>query len=54
MQFIAQIDSLEHKADGNPRSRDYGDQHYMFGDVGMIYVYFCFACLEPHTTMQSH
>ena len=54
MHFVAQLDSFEHKGERNPRSQDYPDQPFMFGDVGMIYVYFCFACLTPHATLQSY
>lgn len=43
MTFISQIDSIEHFEEHNPHAIDciYGDQHFMFGDVGMIYVFFC-------------
>jgi hypothetical protein len=54
MHFIAQIDSFEHKSSENPNARDYGEQHFMFGDVGMIYVWFCFDCLTPLATMDSY
>lgn len=54
LRFIAQIDSIEHKCDSNPHSRDYMEQQFMFGDVGMIYVWFCFDCLKPHTTMECY
>jgi hypothetical protein len=54
MHFVAQIDSFEHKAASNPNSRDYGDQQFMFGDVGMIYVWFCFNCLTPHASMECY
>jgi hypothetical protein len=45
--FVAQIDSVEHKWRSNPHAMDYGEQKWMFGDVGMIYVFFCFDCLTP-------
>jgi hypothetical protein len=45
MYFIAQIDSFE---DGHP------DPQFMFGDVGMIYVWFCFHCLLPEATLESY
>src|SRR5438105_476173 len=47
MHFVAQIDSFEHMSDSNPNAKDYRDQQFMFGDVGMIYVWFCFQCLKP-------
>ena len=48
MTFIAQIDSMEHESDDNPLSCEYlpPDLHYMFVDVGMLYVFFCFDCFE--------
>jgi hypothetical protein len=49
MTFVAQLDSFEHRNERNPLSRSpSGHQDYMFGDVGMIYVFFCFDCLVPH------
>ena len=46
LSFVAQIDSIEHQCKQNPHSVDSGssDQKWMFGDVGMIYVYYCFDC----------
>src|SRR5690349_4002319 len=40
MTFVAQIDSMEHDEPHNPHAIGSlsGEQHYMFGDVGMIYV----------------
>jgi hypothetical protein len=53
MVFIAQIDSINHDAEYNPHRVDcLSDQKYMFGDVGMIYVFFCFDCLESTSIMQ--
>lgn len=47
MSFIAQIDSIEHNSKLNPHRVDnLHKQEYMFGDVGMIYVFFCFDCCE--------
>jgi len=54
MSFVAQIDSFEHNDENNPNRRDYGKQHFMFGDVGMIYVWFCFDCLVPFATMDCY
>jgi len=46
--FVAQIDSIEHDWRSNPHRVDClsKEQKWMFGDVGMIYVFFCFDCLE--------
>jgi hypothetical protein len=46
--FVAQIDSVEHNWPSNPHSVVLDNQKWMFGDVGMIYVFFCFDCLQPH------
>jgi hypothetical protein len=54
MSFVAQIDSFEHNEENNPNRKDYGEQHFMFGDVGMIYVWFCFDCLAPFATMDCY
>jgi uncharacterized protein YwqG len=52
MTFVAQIDSVEHWSEHNPLAKCPFEQHqdYMFGDVGMIYVWFCFGCLETTST----
>lgn len=54
MRFIAQIDSFEHQSHKNPNAKNYSEQHFMFGDVGMIYVWFCFDCLTPYATMECY
>jgi hypothetical protein len=36
------------------RQKKYGDEQFMFGDIGMIYVWFCFDCLEPLRTMDCY
>jgi hypothetical protein len=55
MDFVAQIDSVEHESKHNPLSKPaLGKQEYMFGDVGMIYVFFCFDCLQPACLLQGH
>lgn len=54
MHFIGQIDSFEHESSQNPNARHYRDQEFMFGDVGMIYVWFCFDCLTPVATMDCY
>jgi hypothetical protein len=45
LHFIGQIDSFEN---GLPHP------HFMFGDVGMIYVWFCFNCYAPSATMDCY
>lgn len=54
MAFVAQIDSIEHDEDHNPHRIDClsNDQQYLFGDVGMIYVFVCFRCFETQSVMQ--
>ena len=55
MTFVAQIDSVEHDSRHNPLRRDcLGEQDYMFGDVGMIYVFFCFECCQPACVHQCY
>ena len=54
MRFVAQIDSIEHDWHTNPNARDYSDQHFMFGDVGMIYVFFCYDCLTPTCSLDCY
>jgi hypothetical protein len=54
LTFVAQIDSFEFNGENNPNRRDYGDEQFMFGDVGMIYVWFCFQCLTPQASLESH
>lgn len=55
MAFVAQIDSVEHDSENNPLRRDcLEDQDYMFGDVGMIYVFFCFDCCQPNCVHQCY
>lgn len=54
MTFVAQIDSVEHQWKSNPHSVPAykQKQKWMFGDVGMIYVFFCFECCEPASVFQ--
>ena len=55
MTFVAQIDSIEHDSKHNPLRRDcMGHQDYMFTDVGMIYVFWCFNCGCPAVCHQSY
>lgn len=54
MSFVGQIDSIEHDANNNPHRVDciWGKSDYMFGDVGLIYVFFCFDCLTTQSVFQ--
>jgi hypothetical protein len=54
MTFVGQIDSISHDSRENPHKVDClsGQQKFMFGDVGLIYVFFCFDCLETRSVFQ--
>jgi len=52
MTFVAQIDSIEHFDPSNPLRREHADQQWMFGGVGMIYVFFCFYCQTTQSVYQ--
>lgn len=54
MTFVAQLDSIEHDYRNNPHAVGAlsGDQHFMFGDVGLIYVFFCFPCSASKSIFQ--
>jgi hypothetical protein len=54
MSFVGQLDSIEHDYSNNPNRVGAlsGGQHYMFGDVGMLYIFFCFECCEPEIIFQ--
>jgi hypothetical protein len=54
LHFVAQIDSFEFNGRDNPNRKDYGDAHFMFGDVGMIYVWFCFKCGTAHASTECY
>jgi len=47
--FVAQIDSIEHQPVGyeNPNAKRAPERDYMFADVGMIYIFWCFRCCAP-------
>ncbi len=49
MTFIAQIDSFDHD-----RSVYQGRSEYMFVDVGMIYVFYCFTCFRTKSVVQFY
>lgn len=55
MTFVAQLDSIEHDDRANPHAVDClsDEQQYVFGDVGMIYVFACLSCNETQSVMQS-
>jgi uncharacterized protein YwqG len=54
MTFVAQIDSMEHDEKHNPHAIDClsRQQQFMFGDVGMIYVFVCFGCTKTKSVVQ--
>jgi hypothetical protein len=54
MTFVAQIDSIEHQSDSNPHSVNAlsKDQKWMFGDLGMIHVFFCFECCQAQAEFE--
>ena len=55
MVFVGQIDSVEHHDDQNPHSISpfSHQQEYMFGDVGMLYVFFCKSTLVMVSASRS-
>ncbi len=53
MTFVGQIDSFEHDSPDNPNRKNWrGPRDYVFGDVGIIYVFFCFECTEAKCVVQ--
>jgi hypothetical protein len=48
MSFVGQLDSIDHLGHCNPETycEALDAQEYMFADVGLIYVFYCFQCLE--------
>jgi uncharacterized protein YwqG len=54
MVFVGQLDSIHHDDKKNPHRIGCltKNQKYMFGDVGLIYLFFCFECLEPRAVFQ--
>ncbi len=55
MTFVAQIGSIEHDNKHNPLRRDcLTKKDYMFGDVGMIYVFYCFQCCQAAAMEQCY
>ena len=55
MYFVAQIDSVEHRSEHNALMKE-PPKHidFMFGDVGMIYVFYCFDCSEVQSLQQTY
>jgi hypothetical protein len=57
MSFVAQIDSIEHITMNNPFAFDRNEKSavgWMFSDVGMIYVFYCFHCSVPASLLQYY
>jgi hypothetical protein len=58
MTFVGQIDSFDHvERPASVESKaERGDatEVYMFGDVGIIYVFFCFDCNETKSIFQCY
>jgi len=54
MTFVGQIDSIEVDSKQNPHRVDsLSDRaEYVFGDVGLIYIFFCFECCESKSVFQ--
>ena len=48
MNFVSQLDSIDYTGDIDK------DAEYMFGDVGMIYTFFCFDCIEVKSLVQTY
>lgn len=55
MTFVGQLDSMEHQDKDNPHSVPVlsKQQHFMFADVGLIYIFMCFPCSQPMALLQS-
>lgn len=47
MEFVAQLDSIDYTGYANQTAE------YMFGDVGMIYVFFCRNCGATKSILQE-
>ena len=52
MHFVYQIDSIDHVLRDNWSNGE--RPTYMFGDAGMIYVFFCFECSETESVFQCY
>ncbi len=53
--FVAQIDSVEHYNEHNTLMNE-PPKHidFMFGDVGMIYAFYCFDCSQVSSLQQYY
>ncbi len=47
MSFVCQLDSIDYTGEVN------NNEEYMFGDVGMIYTFFCFDCSTVKSVVQG-
>lgn len=54
MVFVGQIDSIEVENKKNPHSRPAGKQDFMWGDAGMIYVFYCVSCASAAGVVQYY
>jgi hypothetical protein len=54
MTFVAQLDSFQHDSPENANrvSCTSKAQEFMFGDVGLFYLFFCFECLQSRVVFQ--
>lgn len=48
MTFVVQIDSIDYSGDIKPK------EEYMFGDVGILYNFFCFECHFAKVIFQEY
>ena len=48
MIFISQLDSIDYGEDIDKTTE------YIFGDMGMIYTFFCFDCLDTKSVFQTY
>ena len=55
MTFVGQLDSMEHQNKDDPHSVRVlsKQQHFMFADVGLIYIFMCFPCSQPMAVLQG-
>jgi hypothetical protein len=55
MYFVAQIDSVGAEHPENPLCKNrLVARDYMFSDGGMIYVFFCYDCIQTTSLVQFH
>jgi hypothetical protein len=55
MYFVAQIDSIEHRSEHNAVMKD-PPKHidFVFSDVGMLYIFYCFDCSQVFALQQFY